>query len=153
MLLSLKLKTFLFSMLLISSFLTANAFDIMSGPQVPTSLRCEYLEDPMGIDVKQPRFSWVLEHTQRGQRQSAFHLIVSSESPADTGDMWDSGEVESADSTVTYAGSALSDYTTYYWKVMTKDPIGYWGPYCSEQSFLTDSTRLRLLRPYAPPRP
>jgi alpha-L-rhamnosidase len=26
-----------------------------------TNLRCEYLEDPLGIDVAKPRLSWKLE--------------------------------------------------------------------------------------------
>ena len=30
----------------------------------PIKLRCEYLTDPRGIDVRQPRFSWVLEGLQ-----------------------------------------------------------------------------------------
>jgi hypothetical protein len=30
----------------------------------PSGLRCEYLTDPVGIDVPQPRFSWVLEHAR-----------------------------------------------------------------------------------------
>ena len=125
-------------MLLISSFLTANAFDIMSGPQVPTSLRCEYLEDPMGIDVKQPRFSWVLEHTQRGQRQSAFHLIVSSESPADTGDMWDSGKINSDQSThVVYLGKPLESGRSYYWKVCYWDKDDTPSPYSEVARFDT----------------
>jgi alpha-L-rhamnosidase len=36
-----------------------------------TNLRCEYLSDPLGIDVAQPRLSWVLQSRQRGQMQKA----------------------------------------------------------------------------------
>ena len=31
-----------------------------------TKLRCEYLGDPIGIDVVKPRLSWVLEERGRG---------------------------------------------------------------------------------------
>ena len=39
-----------------------------NGPQAPANLRCEYLTNPMGIDVTHPRFSWVLEHGARGEK-------------------------------------------------------------------------------------
>ena len=29
----------------------------------PSGLRCEYLADPVGIDVPQPRFSWAVSYT------------------------------------------------------------------------------------------
>jgi hypothetical protein len=35
-------------------------------------LRCEYLEDPIGIDHRRPRLSWKLKATARGRRQSAY---------------------------------------------------------------------------------
>src|SRR5712692_11820521 len=33
-----------------------------NGPAGPLRLRCEYLSNPLGIDVREPRFSWALEH-------------------------------------------------------------------------------------------
>ena len=36
-------------------------------PLTVQKLRCEYLVDPLGIDVAQPRLSWTLESKQRGQ--------------------------------------------------------------------------------------
>ena len=48
------------------------------GPLPPTSLRCEYLKNPVGIDVRQPRFAWVLRHTERAQMQSAYQVLVAS---------------------------------------------------------------------------
>ena len=50
-----------------------------------TSLRCECRTDPLGVDVTQPRFSWRMESGRRGQRQTAYRLVV--------GDVWDSGKV------------------------------------------------------------
>ena len=41
-------------------------------------LRCEYLENPLGIDVSQPRLSWIVESKQRGQRQVAYQVLVAS---------------------------------------------------------------------------
>ena len=45
----------------------------------PNRLKCEYLENPIEIDVHFPRFSWILDHEERDQSQSAYQIIVSSE--------------------------------------------------------------------------
>ena len=45
-------------------------------------LRCEYLKDPLGIDVLEPRLSWVLEadkRAARGQSQSGYQILVASQ--------------------------------------------------------------------------
>jgi len=81
----------------------------------PTDLRCEYLTNPLGIDVKRPRLSWKLKATEqktRGQAQRAYHILVASSEELlarDRGDLWDSGEIKSDQSNlVIYHGSALS---------------------------------------------
>ena len=108
------------------------------GPQAPTGLRCEYLENPMGVDVKQPRFFWVLDHTERGQAQSAYRVMVSSDPAVSSGDIWDSGKVASAKSTqVVYAGKAMESGKTYYWKVKYWDKGGVEGPWSDTARFDT----------------
>ena len=72
-----------------------------------TNLRCEYRIDPLGIDVRQPRLSWVIESACRGERQTAYQVLVSmlERLAKDQGDLWDSGKVSSDRSThVEYAG-------------------------------------------------
>src|SRR5262249_49779801 len=44
----------------------------------PAGLRCEYLTDPLGIDVEQPRLSWLLPVGSPGQ--SAYQILVASSS-------------------------------------------------------------------------
>ena len=44
----------------------------------PLELTCEYVTDPVGVDVTEPRFSWILESDQRGQMQSAYQILVAS---------------------------------------------------------------------------
>ncbi len=105
----------------------------------PTDLRCEYLSDPIGIDVREPRFSWVLEPTRRGQRQAAYQLIVCSQADhaaRGVGDVWDSGRTESEDSChVTYQGPALQSFQRYFWRVRWWDEQGRVSPWSATAFF------------------
>jgi alpha-L-rhamnosidase len=102
-------------------------------PGAPSNLRCEYLANPAAIDVLQPRFSWVLEHTERGQGQTAYQLLVATQieiSRQDKGDQWDSGRVASENSVqVAYNGKPLESGRTYYWKVRYWDKQSKMSPY------------------------
>ncbi len=84
-------------------------------------LRCEYLSDPLGIDVPKPRLSWMLNPAENVRGQSAYHVLVAS-TPAilkkDRGDLWDSSRVASEQSTwIDYGGKPLSSGQRVYWKV------------------------------------
>src|SRR5579872_5944763 len=91
----------------------------------PTRLRCEYRENPLGIDVRRPRLSWILKSAEKNQRQSAYQIVVA-ESPEalqdDGNTLWDSGRV-SSDQTiqVRYAGARLRSSQRCYWKVRCWD--------------------------------
>lgn len=91
-------------------------------------LKCEYLTDPLGIDVVQPRLSWLLESDERGTVQTAYRILVSSSEETlarDEGDLWDSGRVESDQSVhVAYAGRPLQSRQSCFWKVRTWDNHG-----------------------------
>ena len=66
-------------------------------------LTCEYLTDPMGIDVRCPRLGWIVPCDRRGQRQTAYRVLVAGsrqELDQDLGSVWDSGRVESDQSTL-----------------------------------------------------
>ncbi|MEN6608567.1 MAG: family 78 glycoside hydrolase catalytic domain, partial [Bryobacteraceae bacterium] len=109
-----------------------------SAQQAPSGLRTEYLTDPMGVDVKQPRFSWVLHHDGRGQKQSAYQVLASTSQDVKAGEQWDSGRVESKESTqVAYAGKPLESGRTYYWKVRWWDGAGKASGYSSVAKFDT----------------
>ena len=89
------------------------------------SLRCEYRENPLGIDVVKPRLSWVIADSNseipRGLKQTAYQVLVASTLGVldkDQGDLWDSGKVASDQSVqVEYAGRQLESRTQCYWKV------------------------------------
>jgi alpha-L-rhamnosidase len=93
--------------------------------------RCEYLANPLGIDVRQPRLSWKLtavDPKARGQRQTAYQVLAASTRAAldkDQADLWDSGMVASDQSVhVVYAGKPLASGMECFWKVRVKDEKG-----------------------------
>ncbi len=89
--------------------------------------------------MRQPRFSWVLAHTERGQGQSAYQILVASRPETldqDKGDQWDSGRVASDESTqVVYGGKQLASGRTYYWKVRFWDKQGSASAYGEPAQF------------------
>ena len=82
-------------------------------PEAPFRLRVEYLEDPLGIDVRVPRFSWAVAHSDRGQAQIAYRILVELHYPQSTELVWDSGRVTSSKTVnIEYAGSNLLPQTS-----------------------------------------
>ena len=98
----------------------------------PTHLTCEYRTDPRGIDAAHPRLSWQLQSSGRGERQTAYRILVA-DSPKmlaeNTGRVWDSGKVLSGQSvTVRYGGPRLSSGERCFWKVLVWDKDGHLSP-------------------------
>ena len=91
-------------------------------------LRCEYLKHPLGIDVPKPRLRWALQSDERGQKQTAYRVLVASTPEIlakGQGDLWDSGRVESDQTIhVEYAGKPLASRTRCHWKVRVWDKDG-----------------------------
>lgn len=89
------------------------------------ALTCEYLVNPIGIDIKRPRLSWNLLSDERRQTQTAYHILVSNSLEnlqRDQGDLWDSGRVESDRSIhICYHGLDLESGVRYWWKVRVWD--------------------------------
>ncbi|MCX6923627.1 MAG: glycoside hydrolase family 78 protein [Verrucomicrobia bacterium] len=87
----------------------------------PAYLRCEYLVDPLGIDEASPRLSWTVESGERGQRQTAYRLLVASSEKLlhqDRGDLWDAGKVAGDETIcVAYWGTPLHSHQRCFWKV------------------------------------
>jgi len=93
-----------------------------------TTLKCEYAADPLGIDVPQPRLSWQVASSERGQKQTAWQVLVASSREAlaaDRGELWDSGLVSGDQTTlITYAGEPLASTQRVFWKVRSWDRDG-----------------------------
>lgn len=91
------------------------------------NLLCEYLPNPIGLDIAQPRLSWQLQGSQRNIQQSAYELVVSSAAKPAGGknSAWRSGKVNSSQSVhVKYGGPSLQPAKRYYWQVRIWDNSG-----------------------------
>ena len=91
-------------------------------------LQCEYEENPLGIDVAAPRFSWEIASGQRGVIQSAYHILVADNPELlakHTGNIWDSHKQSGSRSIqVAFQGKQLQAAKTYYWIVQIWDNKG-----------------------------
>ncbi len=96
-------------------------------------LRVEYLTNPIGIDVVQPRLSWRIASTRRNTMQAAYQLQVgTSEASLTRGAnlLWDSGKkVSDASVFVDYGGPQTVSRTRYYWRVRVWDSSGRTSPW------------------------
>ncbi len=88
-------------------------------------LRCEYLTNPMGIDVANPRLTWQIQSVEPNFKQIAYEIRVA-ESPAGFNKenklCWSTGMVMSDQSVnIQYKGSPIESKKRYYWKVRIWD--------------------------------
>ncbi|MBD5781620.1 glycoside hydrolase family 78 protein [Pelagicoccus sp. NFK12] len=94
----------------------------------PTALRCEYLEEPVGVDSRLPRFSWRVESHRRGASQSAWQVRVARSSEAlrrGKAELWDSGRTAGNDTNqIEYQGMALKSGMECFWQVRVWDEKG-----------------------------
>ncbi len=91
-------------------------------------MKVEYQTNPLGIDDKEPGFSWNVETDKKNWYQQSYRIIVSDSEELiaqNTGNMWDSGEViDKTMVNVVYKGKELSSASVYYWKVFVSDGSG-----------------------------
>jgi alpha-L-rhamnosidase len=84
-----------------------------------SDLRCEGLENPLGIDVR-PHLSWIILSGENGVMQTGYRIIVASSLQKvldGDADLWDSGSVSSSQSAnISYEGK-IAPRTDFYWKV------------------------------------
>lgn len=93
-----------------------------------TNLRCESTQNPLGIDLSNPRLSWELGSNQRNVLQTAYRILVADDASLlkkDMGNIWDSKKIISpASIEVQYSGQALHSVKKYFWKLMVWDNKG-----------------------------
>lgn len=112
----------LFNVVIVFGILGSNA------SAVPVHLRCEYLENPLGIDIAAPHLSWQSDSSERNWKQAAYEVLVSGTDENmrnGNADVWDSGRVNSSESVgIAYRGPALESRKRYFWKVRVWDGAG-----------------------------
>ncbi len=129
-----------------------------------TNLRCDWAENPTGIDSSPPRLSWQLTSVARGARQTAWQVQVASTREqllSDRADRWDSGRVASnAQFEIAYAGQPLQTAERIFWRVRAWDAddqpsawsqIGTWTMGVANRAdwaakWITDPALLQLTR-------
>lgn len=107
-------------------FLSFSSIGLVQGQSqcIPSNLKSDHLENPIGIDNPSPRLSWNINDTRTGAKQTAYQILVGTDSlevVSGKGNLWDTKKQTASDILVTYAGEKLSPYTKYYWKVKVWD--------------------------------
>jgi alpha-L-rhamnosidase len=102
---------------------------VAAASATPVHLRCEYRENPLGIDVTAPHLSWQSNNTERNWKQAGYQVLVASSRERlqpGRADVWDSGRIDSDESVgITYKGPTLESRKRYYWKVRVWDAEGH----------------------------
>lgn len=103
-----------------------------------TNLKCEYLNNPIGIGELKPRFSWHIVSDQSSVLQASYRIQVSMEDINFKNITWDSGVITSENSIqLVYEGPALISRTRYYFRVKITDNQGNESPWSDVSFFET----------------
>ena len=120
----------------IGFFLSALSQDIKV-----TRLQTESRNNPLGIDVEHPDFSWQIQTKQRNFLQAAYHIMVADDSlllEKGSANIWDSRKQASAASNkVLYSGKKLAPAKEYFWKVKVWNTQGGSSAWSNSASFVT----------------
>ena len=95
------------------------SFSLQAFPDTTlTDLRCNHATNPLGVDDLRPGLSWKIKSTDRGERQTAYQIVVGLSEDAEKEIVWNSGKVSSDQSAfIEYSGEPLAYGKRYYWKV------------------------------------
>lgn len=107
--------------------------------EAPLRLRCEYLDNPLGIDTCHPRLSWWVNDSRDAELQTAYQIQASAtRAGLESGgaDLWDSGHVSSRQTVnVAYRGRALGSGARVWWRVRCYDSDGTTSPWSDAARF------------------
>ena len=91
-------------------------------------LKCENLYNPMGLDKTIPRFSWKINSNLNATEQTAYQILVASNTDLlseSKANLWNSGKIDSDESIwVSYKGNELKSGYHACWKVRVWDNKG-----------------------------
>jgi len=123
-------------------------------PPAASGLMCELMAEPALAEITdpQPEFAWIAPASDDGQMQTAYQILVASDTAMlaeDRADLWDSGRIASSRSTgVSYEGKPLPANGECFWKVRTWNENGQSSPYSQVQRLRTGAldTRYETIR-------
>lgn len=87
--------------------------------------RCQMQQEPLGVAVAKPTFSWYLSSGQRGVKQTGWEIKVVCGKTKKT--VWESGRVASDAMQATYAGEPLQAASDYFWQAKAYTNAGTTG--------------------------
>ncbi|MGZ3845385.1 MAG: family 78 glycoside hydrolase catalytic domain, partial [Flavisolibacter sp.] len=94
------------------------------------NLLVENLQNPTGLDIRSPRFSWQIASDKRNTTQSAYEIMVSTQHDLAGNIVWSTGKINSDSSVqVAYKGKPLQSTSKYYWRVRVWDNEGKASPW------------------------
>jgi alpha-L-rhamnosidase len=112
----------------------------------PVQLTCEYLENPLGIDIVKPRLSWNFLTAERNQFQTGYEILVSDNEKDNSlfnGNAWQTGKIKSDQNIhIGYNGITLRSFTKYFWRVKVYDKNGEASSWSSIATFETAALQL-----------
>jgi alpha-L-rhamnosidase len=157
-------KSFLLSLPLLL-WITGCTTDVGTGSVKFIGVQTEMRENPEGLGLEKPRFSWKFTSGKPDVVQTAYRIeVAASKNDLKTGSnlLWDSGQVDADQSTfVEYAGKPLESGKKYFWQVtvwtnqgdMARSDVRYWSTallkatdWKAKWIGLNDTTNLRVER-------
>lgn len=105
-----------------------------------TTLQCEHLVNPIGIDSLHPRLSWAMDDAAKAAAQTAYRIIVGTDSAAvsrQAGNTWDSKKLAGNLGMARLGADKIAPFTKYYWSVQVWNQQGKPLPASPVASFET----------------
>ncbi|MBB2145320.1 Bacterial alpha-L-rhamnosidase [Pedobacter sp. LMG 31464] len=103
------------SVVLFCSFAFSTSF-----AQTIINLKTEYLINPIGLDNPNPRFTWQMADNRKGAKQTAYRIMVSTDSVAllqGKANQWNTGWLQTSTSLKIYNGQSLKPFIKYFWRL------------------------------------
>ncbi len=122
-------------------------FQSVAQKALPTYLTVENMVNPIGIDVAEPRFKWMMEDAVPGALQKAYRIILDIDSVAvahGKGKIWNPGKMSGSQSHASYRSKIpLVPFTRYFWNIQLWDQKGKKGKRSAVASFETGMMEMK----------
>jgi alpha-L-rhamnosidase len=107
--------------------------------EAPTRLRCERMDNPLGLEESRPRLSWWVNDSRPAELQTGYHIQAARSLEAlhrGEASLWDSGRVASSQTLdVVWGGGALRSRDRVWWRVCSYDSDGLASPWSEPARF------------------